>query len=327
MSIKKPKISVLLVTYNRADLIEECVENLLQQRYSDIEIILVNNGCTDHTAEVLRKYEGHEKIRLFTIPENRGWQYGYNFALDQIRGEWFALVGDDDKIMPEAFEEMLQVVQEVDPSIDAVTANSIDINTGQMGGFGLDRDQYLPLEKIIQQTSGEFFGITKTSLLGDKRFNENLPGDSDTFYYKIDAIANRYYIHKALKVWGTPAVSNESSKYRAHNLEHRISLYRELLNEEFYWQALKKYNPSQYIARCIRGLFFQKIGGEVEKAQQYFQMGKRVYTSPVRLFLLYVLHLSPSILLRKAYALMGMKMVGNNMSKLMIKRYTTIRQN
>ncbi len=325
MDSQKPTLSVIIATYNRGDLIATALDSVLAQSFKDLEIIVVNNGCTDHTAEVLKRYERHEKIRLFTLPVNKGWQRGYNFAFDQIRGEWFSLIGDDDRLEPKAYEIMLRVPDEVDPTIDAVTANTFDVRTGQMGGFGLDRDQYLPLEKIVKQTSGEFFGITKTSLLGDKRYNENLPGDSDTFYYKIDAIANRYYIHQALRQWGTLNVENESTRYRYHDLSYRIKLYRELLNEPFYWEVLKKHNSRQYLARCLRGLFFQKIDANWEASKRYFEMGKQTPSRSPKRLLFYLLNISPASLLQKMYQWSGHNAIGSFISTLLVRRYTTIK--
>ena len=269
MNPERPKISLIILTYNRAHLVETAIESVLGQTYRDFELIIVNNGSEDHTAEVLKKYEGHEQVRLFHLEKNRGFKGGINYAFGLIRGEWFSSIGDDDRLAPETFEVMMRVPEEVDPTIDAITCNAIDTATGRLSGRGLDRDQYLPIEVIAGQASGNFWGLTRTELLGDKRMNENLPGHEDTLWYQIDAVANRYYIHKPLKTWNTDHGATETATNRRPDPGIRARVYRELLNEPFYLETLKKYNTKRYIGKCLRGMFFLQIAGEAAGVRKY----------------------------------------------------------
>lgn len=271
-----PTISVLLSTYNRDHLLEGFINDLFKQTFQDFELVILNNGSTDQTSQILKNFSNNHRIRIFDHKENLGCVGGYNFLLDNIKGEWFAMLGDDDRIEHHSFETMLKVLKDVDPQIDAITANAIDLNTGELSGFGLDKDQYLPIEKLITQTSGEFFGITKTKLLGNHRFNEKLNGEEDTFYFKLDAIAKRYYIHQPLKFFGNPEVKNITTELREFNAPVRTELYKELLTEPFYWEQLKKYVPNRYIARCLRGWFFLKLANEKKDADQYKNMLKGI---------------------------------------------------
>ena len=156
-----PTISILVVTYNRSQIVRRAVDSILAQTYQDFEIILVNNGSTDNTSAVLAPYLDNEKIRYFTISENKGAAAGFNFAFDQIQGEWFTLLPDDDVLLPSAFETLLKIPQNIDPTITAVTCNCIDSSTRGFSGYGLYESQFLDLEKIVKNCSGEFYGITK----------------------------------------------------------------------------------------------------------------------------------------------------------------------
>lgn len=272
MNTERPKISLIILTYNRAHLVEKAIKSVLAQTYRDFELIIVNNGSEDHTAGILKKYEGHEKVRLFHLEKNRKFKGGINFAFGQIRGEWFSSIGDDDELAPETFETMMRVPEEVDSTIDAITCNAIDTATGQLSGRGLDRDQYLPIDVIIGKTSGNFWGLTKTELLGNKRLNEKLPGHESALWFQIDAVANRYYIHKPLKVWRTDHGVTETSANRRPDLDIRTRVYRELLHEPFYLEALKKYNRKRYIGKCLRGMFFLQIANEMAGMKKYRQL-------------------------------------------------------
>ncbi len=272
MNTERPKISLIILAYNRAHLVKNAIKSVLGQTFQDFELIIVNNGSTDNTAEVLKKYEGHEKVRLYHLEKNRGFKGGINYAFSLIRGEWFSSIGDDDELAPEAFETMLQVLDDIDPTINAITCNSIDTASGRLSGQGLDRDQYLPIDVIAGKASGNFWGLTKTELLGDKRMNENLPGHEDTLWYKIDAVANRYYIHKPLKVWCTDHGATETSANRRPDLRIRAQVYRELLNEPFYLETLKRYNQKRYIGKCLRGILFLQIANEKDGVRKYREL-------------------------------------------------------
>ena len=272
MSTAQPKISLIILTYNRAHLLERAIESVLRQSWQDFELIIVNNGSEDHTAEVLKQYENHEKVQLFHLRENRKFKGGINFAFDQIRGEWFSSIGDDDELSPDAFETMMRVLDEVDPSINAITCNAMDTATGKLSGHGLGRDQYLPLGAIVSKTCGNFWGLTKTELLGEKRMNEKLPGHENAFWYQIDAVARRYYIHKPLKIWRTDHGPTETAANRKPNINIRTRVYRELLNETFYLETLRKYNTKKYIGKCLRGILFLQIAGDKKGVAQYRSM-------------------------------------------------------
>ena len=203
---RTPKVSLVTVAYNRAHLIERSIDSVIAQTMDDWELIIVDNGSTDNIKDVLRKYKKKaykDRIRVFHLEKNRRYAGGVNFGMDQIRGEWFTWHDDDDEILPECLETLLNVPKEIDPSINAVTCNCIDTTTKAFSGEGVTEDGYLSYEDIMTKVHGEFWGITKTELLGDKRLNESLQGYESTLWNQIDRVANRYYIHKALRIWYT----------------------------------------------------------------------------------------------------------------------------
>lgn len=316
---------MLIWTYNRADEVERSIQSVLNQTFQDFELILVDNGSTDHTPQILEKYRDHPKVRLFQLEENRGVIGGMNFALDQIKGEWFATLGDHDEIVPHAFETLINVVRDVDPTINAVTANAVSSTTGEFCGTGLDHDQYLPIEVIIQKTGGDFFGITKTELLEDKRLNENLMGNANSFWYQIDAIANRYYIHQGLKIFNTAEGENVSTVLKSMNLKIKSDRYKELISEEFFWRALREHNGPRYEALCLRGYFFSKANryqtGKEFYSQKLFDRSTSLrYKLPA-----FLIWLIPTPVLRVLFRFLGSTSFGHRLSDLLVRPFGSIR--
>ncbi len=315
---------MLIWTYNRADEVELSIRSVLAQTYQDFEIILVDNGSTDHTSQVLEQYRTHPKIRIFRLEKNRGVTGGMNFALDQVSGEWFGTLGDHDELVPHAFETMMRVPEEVDPGINAVTSNSISSTTGAFYGRGLDKDQYLPLETIVSKVSGEFFGLAKTELVGENRLNENLLGNENTFWYKIDAAAKRYYIHQGLKIFNTDEGNSFTEELKSLDIQTKMGMYHELTNEAFFWDVLNKYNPNRALALSIRGYFFSKVAGNTVGLEFY---GRKLKSGSGKYRGLYtILRASPRQMLKWGSDFIGNTLLGYRIMRMFVRPFGEIRQ-
>ena len=99
-----PKYSIILPIYNCAPFIESAIQSVLDQPYSDYELIISNNQSTDETELILKKYKYNSKIKvvttsnLLTLPEHFDWAQKY------ASGEWQIFLGGDDGLQPYFFE-------------------------------------------------------------------------------------------------------------------------------------------------------------------------------------------------------------------------------
>jgi len=103
-----PKISVIIPTHNRAHLVCETIDSVLTQTYTNYEIIVVDDGSTDNTKEVLERYG--KKIRYF-YQENQGQATASNYAVRQSKGDYLAFIDDDDLWLPEKLEQQVKVLE------------------------------------------------------------------------------------------------------------------------------------------------------------------------------------------------------------------------
>jgi len=111
----KNKISVIIPTYNTEQYIKECIDSILNQTYQNFEIIIINDGSTDNTLEVLNSIKD-ERIRVITI-ENSGQGVARNLALKEATGDYIAFIDSDDFIEPVTFEVALNRILQDDSDL------------------------------------------------------------------------------------------------------------------------------------------------------------------------------------------------------------------
>jgi len=102
---KNPKVSVVIPTYNSAQFIVETLESVFAQTYKDYEVIVVDDGSTDNTREVLKPYMS--KIR-YIYKENGGVASARNVGIKNARGEYIAFLDSDDLWLPEKLEKQME---------------------------------------------------------------------------------------------------------------------------------------------------------------------------------------------------------------------------
>ncbi|MEA5015946.1 MAG: glycosyltransferase [Candidatus Limiplasma sp.] len=100
-----PKFTVVTPTYNRADLIRRTIESVLKQTETDFEYLIIDDGSTDQTREVVEPYLQDFRIR-YIYQENQGEPATVNRGWKLAKGEYFLQVNSDDPVAPELLQEM-----------------------------------------------------------------------------------------------------------------------------------------------------------------------------------------------------------------------------
>ena len=90
------KVSVIITTCNYEKYLKKAVESVLNQSFKDFELIIVDDGSTDNTKEILKEYESKEKIRIISHPENRGLIVSSIEAINASKGEYIIRLDADD---------------------------------------------------------------------------------------------------------------------------------------------------------------------------------------------------------------------------------------
>jgi glycosyltransferase involved in cell wall biosynthesis len=104
----KPIVSVIILTYQRAYWVKEAIESVLSQTYKDYEIIVINDGSTDNTAEVLSQFQNNIKI---IEQKNKGVAAARNIAINNSQGRYIAFLDDDDIWLPTKLEKQIMLLE------------------------------------------------------------------------------------------------------------------------------------------------------------------------------------------------------------------------
>lgn len=114
------KVSVIIPCYNQAKYVSEAIDSVLNQTYSNIEIIIINDGSIDNSSEIINKYaEKYENITFIDEKENRGVIFARNKAIDVSTGEYILPLDADDTIEPTYIEKAVKILDE-NPKIGIV---------------------------------------------------------------------------------------------------------------------------------------------------------------------------------------------------------------
>ena len=109
-----PKVSVYIPAYNAIEFIDEAIESALNQTYTDLEVVIVNDGSTDNTGEFLDQlYGAHPRVSIIHQP-NGGISSASNTAINNCRGEYILQLDSDDALLPEAAEMLVSVLEKND---------------------------------------------------------------------------------------------------------------------------------------------------------------------------------------------------------------------
>ena len=103
-SKSNPKVTVLMSVYNGKRYLREAIDSILDQTFRDFEFLIINDGSTDSSSDIIRSYDD-SRIRLIENEKNIGLTRSLNKGLKLARGEYIARMDADDRSMPERLEK------------------------------------------------------------------------------------------------------------------------------------------------------------------------------------------------------------------------------
>lgn len=257
-----PKVSIIVPIYNVEMYIGKCLETLVNQKLKDIEIILVNDGSKDGSAEIAKKYlkKYPEKI-VYLEKENGGLSDSRNYGLPYAKGEYIAFLDSDDYVEENMYEEMYELAKKEDS--DMVQCNFYweypDKNKKKIG----ELRQYSNKKEMLVKTRVEAWNkLIKREILEQNpeiKFPKGLRYEDVEFTYKLVpyvekvSILNKPFIHYIQRGNSISNTQNERTKEIFDVLDNVIKYYKEKnLYEEYEEQLEYVYVKTVFCRSLLR---------------------------------------------------------------------------
>ncbi len=111
---KVPLVSIVTAIYNAEEFLEETIQSVLDQNFSDWELLLVDDFSTDHSLKIITKFTGDKRIHALTMPEGQGGSAANtrNFGIDQAKGRYITFLDADDTWKPNFLSSQLSFMKE-----------------------------------------------------------------------------------------------------------------------------------------------------------------------------------------------------------------------
>ena len=173
------KYSIIVPVFNRPDEVDELLESLTRQTFSDFEVVIVEDGSQVRCEDVVQRYSGRLDVRYFEKP-NSGPGQSRNYGAERSRGEYL-IVLDSDVVLPEGY------LAEVDKEL---TENPCEA----FGGPDRAHESFTPVQKAINYSMTSFFttggirgGKKKLDKFYPRSFNMGIKKD---LYQQLDGFSN-----------------------------------------------------------------------------------------------------------------------------------------
>ena len=142
-----PLVSVIIPTYNANNYIETTLNSVRSQTYKNIEVIVIDDGSQDQTAEIVRSVAQQDGRIILLQQPNSGVAAARNFGIQKAQGELIAPIDADDIWYPENLEKQLQYFLQAEPSVGLVYGWSVDIDksglpTGEFRASRIEGEVY-----------------------------------------------------------------------------------------------------------------------------------------------------------------------------------------
>jgi glycosyltransferase involved in cell wall biosynthesis len=208
VNTKSPKVSVIIPAYNQAIYLGKAIQSALDQTYQDREIIVVNDGSTDNTAEIASHYQDQV---IYIYQENRGLAGARNTAINNARGEFIALLDSDDVWLPEFLEKIVPVLSS-NPQAAMVYSGYRYIDSKGIE-IGIPQQKVVPPDLVYQTFVIDGNWINACTVV----FRKNLAFEAGLFDEELKALEDFDLWIKLSRKGSVIGIPDLLVKYRRHD--------------------------------------------------------------------------------------------------------------
>lgn len=282
--MKKGLVSIITPVYNGQDFLRRSIKSVLAQTYQNWELLLIDDGSSDNSVQIIENYLEDDRIKLLRNELNSGIPATRNKGIENSHGEFIALLDQDDEWLPQKLEKQVNKFLEDDDSFGLIYSN-VEVRTDQ--GIVTERKKEIEPEVDIQSNLKLILTrnlITSPTVMIKRRaltevglFDESIRWGGDDYDLWI-RIAHKYkfdYIDEVLCIRYEHQQNYSADKKRmmlktielgkryVEEFGLESSLFRKLKSNHYYRygiESLKKLSILSGLTYIVKSLFISKQG-------------------------------------------------------------------
>ena len=276
----EPAVSVIIPVFNTEPFLGACLDSVLSQTFSDLEIICIDDASTDASPERLAGYAARDRrVRSIRQDRNRGASAARNAGLEAARGEFVYFLDSDDWIAPGYLEAMVEEARQsrsaivVNTRFDDFPAAAVSRNPGSRGAGShpLPAAWYPPQFIANKLLSVVWLRLYRRDFLRRSHlvFPETLQAAEDYYFTRVSGLAaGRSWMFSGPPLFHRKRAGSLSSGNRFDNIRAASLCYDELLARGLPTEGLKLFYTGQLTLDsedkfCFTHRFFERIGPAV----------------------------------------------------------------
>ncbi len=237
-----PKVTVFIPTYNYGIYLDEAIQSILAQTFTDFELIIVDNCSTDNTEELVKKYLGDPRVTYYKNETNVGLVGNWNKCLDYARGEYLKMLCADDKLHPQLLEKFVAIMDQY-PEV-AIVGSHCEV----FGDYSFCRiSPFIGLvksETVRRVLLGQFNRLRNPTVTMFRNKDAKKAGH---FHLGLKKLADREYYMRLLTMGECYIVPECLSYVRAHSQRESAKIkslqYNAVFETYTFIESVKKHTP------------------------------------------------------------------------------------
>ncbi|MHA1357606.1 MAG: glycosyltransferase [Candidatus Helarchaeota archaeon] len=289
---EKPLVSVIIPTYNRRELLSRAIKSVLRQSYQEFELIIVDDGSSDGTQEVIQQFSD-PRIKYMKLEENQGQPAALNRGIRASQGTYVAFLDDDDELLSSMLESGVKIINQASENTGFVVGRGLKVRQGKVTFFNekeVDRKNLFKAQ--LQYCAVPLAGaIIKRSCFEKVGYlNEKLIlGNDWEFMLRLLREFDYIYLDQTIYIAHYDDLSNITHICQnAAGIHHRLKTYGTILR--IYHKELKENKRilAKYYFRIAQILYFYK---KFRRAKRYLKNAIENNPMNIRYMFYYVLML------------------------------------
>ncbi|MBR8463438.1 glycosyltransferase [Campylobacter sp. faydin G-24] len=289
-------VSIVIATFNRPKLLKRAIASALMQDFTDIEIIVTDDGADDRASKVCAEF-GDERIKFFKNTNHTKSPNGNkNNGFDKVNGEFVCLLDDDDELLSaSAISECLVFLRS---GYECVFADCLCEKDGVVLETVAGRSPYTSSGDMSRvdyhcgRINGEFFKIFSRKFIDDFRFDERSFGGENELYIRFFD-SHVYYIKKPLYLY---RIARDDSATK-NATKHALSVAHAYLKTAMMTQQIAAVHAPQFLATQYKqAAYYSKMGGDYTMMLRCIFKSLRVKILPSTLIFLAISPLPNTLL-------------------------------